>query len=106
MNKIDSKKLDWIEGNVKGFFGKSLLSLTNGGLKLIKVAPAAHYPEHIHPDKTEYAFVLEGTPELIINAETYSGNVGDFFVFPINTKHSIINKTDSNCVLLIGSIHK
>ncbi len=102
--RINIEDVTCIEGKVKGFFGKELISLTNGGLKLIKVVPLAIYPEHIHPDKTEYAYVLEGTPEFIINSERYLGETGDFFIFPFNTKHAIENNTNSECVLLIGSI--
>ncbi len=102
--KIEQNKLDWTEGKVKGFFGKELLALTNGGLKLVKVAPEANYPEHLHPDKTEYAYVLEGTLEFIINFETHLGKEGDFFTFPVNTKHSIKNNTNVDCIILIGSI--
>ncbi|MES2394878.1 MAG: cupin domain-containing protein [Bacteroidota bacterium] len=103
-NKINTLELSWTAGKIKGFSGKELLLLPNGGLKLIKVSPLATYPEHLHPDKTEYAYVLEGTPEIIINSETYIGTIGDFFIFPLNTKHSIKNKTNFECILLIGSI--
>lgn len=47
---------------MKGFAGKELISLDAGGLKLIKIEPHANYPEHLHPDKTEYAYTLEGQP--------------------------------------------
>ena len=46
--RTQTKELTWIEGKVKGFFGKEFISLTNGGLKLIKVVSLATYPEHIH----------------------------------------------------------
>lgn len=103
-NIVDVTELKWLEGKVKGFFGKELISLNNGGLKLIKVAPFASYPEHIHPDKTEYAYVLEGEPEFCINSESHTGKAGHFCIFPFNTKHSITNRTESECILLIGSI--
>lgn len=103
-NIIITQKLVWTEGKVKGFFGKELLALTNGGLKLVKVAAGANYPEHLHPGKTEYAYVLEGTSEFIINFETHLGKEGDFFTFPVNIKHSIKNNTHTDCILLIGSI--
>ncbi len=103
-NKIIPTELNWVSGKVKGFSGKELISLTNGGLKLIKIAPFATYPEHIHPDKTEYAYVLEGVPEFIINSETHIGKTDDFFIFPFNTKHAIKNNTNSECILLIGAI--
>lgn len=102
--KISTKELIWKEGKVKGFFGKELISLTNGGFKLIKIAPLATYPEHLHPEKTEYAYVLEGTPEFTIDSETHKSKTGDFFIFPSNIKHAILNNTNLECLLLIGAI--
>ena len=101
---FSTNELPWTEGKIKGFFSKELLSLTKGGLKLIKISPQASYPEHHHPDKTEYVYVLEGTPELTVNSEIYTGKTGDFIIFPLNIKHSIKNKTDTECILLIGSV--
>lgn len=103
-NKINTNTLSWQEGKIKGFFGKELLSLHNGGLKLVKVSPLASYPVHLHPDKTEYAYILQGCLEISIDSDVYTGTTGDFFVFPFNTKHSIKNTTNSDCILLIGSI--
>lgn len=103
-NKIIPNELDWINGKVKGFLGKELISLANGSLKLIKVIPNATYPLHIHPDKTEYAYVLEGMPQFIIGSESHVSKKNDFFTFPFNTKHAIINNTNSECILLIGAI--
>lgn len=39
--KITVAELEWTEGKVKNFFGKELISMENGSLKLIKVAPHA-----------------------------------------------------------------
>jgi quercetin dioxygenase-like cupin family protein len=104
-NKImPEEELDWNEGSVKGFFGKELIKLENGSLKIVKVAPLASYPEHAHPDKTEYAYVQEGNPDFQIGANQFSGKPGEFFIFPKNVNHSIQNRTSAECLLLIGSI--
>jgi quercetin dioxygenase-like cupin family protein len=102
--KISPDTLDWKEGKVKNFSGKELISLANGSLKLVKVAPLSSYPEHIHPDKTEYAFVLEGSPHFISDGKEFECSRGEFFIFHPNTKHAIHNKTNSGCILLIGAI--
>lgn len=104
--KIIPEKLEWSEGRVKNFFGKELITLQNGSLKLIKVAPLTSYPEHLHPDKTEYAYVLEGNPDFSIGEENFTGKPADFFIFPKNEKHAIHNNTNAECLLLIGSIHE
>ena len=102
--QVPYKNQEWIEGKVKGFFGKALWQAPNSSLKLIKIAPLSHYPEHLHPDKTEYAYVLEGAPGFIINGKSYAGLEGDFFLFPQNEKHAILNDTDHECLLLVGAM--
>ena len=89
---------------MKGFFGKDLLNLPNGSVKVVEVAPKSRYPEHIHSDKTEYAYVLKGAPEFIIGTVSFRGNEGDFFTFPAKEKHAILNTTDDTCCLLVGAI--
>lgn len=102
--KIDVKDLAWKTGQVNGFLSKEFIQLSNGGVKLVKVEPMSVYPEHTHPDKTEYAFVIEGTPEFVIDSNLFSGKVGDFFIFPASLKHAIKNNTEQDCFLLVGSI--
>jgi len=103
-NKIKSDSLDWISGKVKGFSAKELINIDNGSSKLLKVLPMSKYPIHLHPDKTETAYVIQGNPEFTVGDVQYSSAPGDFFVFPINTKHAIENNTDAECLLLIGAI--
>ena len=102
--KVEPDLLDWTAGKVKGFFSKELLNLDAGTFKLIKIAPYAAYPEHIHPNKIEYAYAIEGTPEFIINNEHYKSKPGDFFIFPQNIKHSISNPAIVECSILVGAI--
>ena len=103
-NTIKPALQAWTSGRVSGFYGKELLNLNNGTVKLVKVDPHAKYPEHIHPDKTEYAFVLEGNPELFIEGSHYSGQPGEFFIFFFFFYYAIQNNTPSECTLLIGAI--
>lgn len=103
-NKIKSYQLEWSTGNVKGFQGKELLNINNGSFKLIKISPLSAYPIHVHPDKTEYAYVLEGTPEFIIENTEYTSVPGDFFIFPLKMEHAIKNNTHLECLLLVGAV--
>lgn len=91
-------------GQIKGFLAKDLLQFSNGTVKVVRIEPMSVYPEHVHPDKTEYAFVMEGNPEFVINNLSFEGQVGDFFTFPLGEKHSIKNNTKKECCLLIGAI--
>lgn len=97
--------LDWVSGKVKGFQGKNLIEIENGGLKKVKVDSFATYPSHLHPEKTEYIYVLEGNPKITIGDEIYSGEKDDFFILPNSIKHSIENPFDSECLLLVGAIN-
>lgn len=103
-NKIKLDELDYTSGKVKGFYGKDFIKMDNGSVKLVKVDPFAAYPEHVHSDKIEYAYVVEGNPEIIIDDERYTSEPCDFFIFPTDKRHAIINKTDKKCLLLIGAI--
>jgi len=103
-NKIKPDTLSWSAGKVKGFHGKEFINLEKGSVKLVKIDPLATFPEHLHPEKTEYAFVIEGTPEFMIDNESYYSEAGDFFIFPTGKKHEIKNNTNETCILLIGSI--
>lgn len=92
-------------GQSKKLFWKRINLFKNGTLKLIKVAPQASYPLHHHPDKTEYAYVLKGSPEFEISGEHFTGKPDEFFIFPQNENHTILNKTDETCLMLVGAIN-
>ena len=98
--------MEWQAGKVKGFSGKDLISLENGGVKMVRVDPYAEYPVHLHPKKTEFVYVLEGMPTITINEEEYKGEKGDFFILPDSLRHSIANPTINECLLLVGAINK
>ena len=99
-----TESLVWEQGQVKGFAGKSLIDLKNGSLKMVKVKPFAIYPAHLHPSKTEFIFVLEGKPNITIGEKEYNTKKNDFITLPKNIKHSIENHTDTECIILVGSI--
>ncbi len=103
-NYIKANSLSWKSGKIKGFKGKELIEHSNGGLKLVKVDPFSTYPSHIHPDKTEYVYVLEGNAKMTIEESIYTGEKGDFFIFPKSRKHSIDNPNDRECILLVRAI--
>jgi quercetin dioxygenase-like cupin family protein len=103
-NKIKPNQLEWTASKVKGFYGKEFINLEKGSVKLIRIDPFSNYPEHLHPNKTEYAHVVEGNPLFVIENQHYTSERCDFFIFPVNTKHAILNHSDTECLLLIGAI--
>lgn len=104
-NYIKPETMEWGTGRVKGFSGKPLIDLKNGGFKMVKVDALATYPLHLHPKTTEYIYVLEGQPRIVIGGDSYNGSKGDFFTLPNAVKHSIENPTESECILLVGAIN-
>jgi quercetin dioxygenase-like cupin family protein len=97
--------MDWVSGKIKGFSGKNLIELEKGGLKMVKVDSFSSHPSHLHMNKTEYIYVLEGTPKITIDDKNYNGEKSDFFILPHSIKHSIANPVDSECLLLVGAIN-
>lgn len=104
-NYKKTDRMEWVSGKIKGFESKSLIELGNGSFKMVKVDAFATYPAHLHPKKTEFIYVLEGSPEITNGDENHQGEKGDFFILPASTKHSITNSVDSECLLLIGAIN-
>ncbi|MGM5471234.1 cupin domain-containing protein [Flavobacteriaceae bacterium LMO-SS05] len=97
--------MDFEAGKVKGFSGMNLINLENGGFKKVKVSPFSTYPSHLHPNKTEFIYVLTGKPKITIGQHNYEGEQDDFFVLPSSIKHSIDNPTDTECFILVGAIN-
>lgn len=89
---------------IKHFFSEPLIQLENGALKKVRVETGANYPEHLHPDKTEYIYVLAGNPHFLIGSELFAASPDEFYVFPVNVKHAIRNESENDCLLLVGSI--
>lgn len=105
INKIKPGSLEWATGKIKGFYGKDFITEKNGTVKLVKILSSSKYPIHQHPEKTEYAYVLNGSPEFFIDQTHYHSEASDFFIFPAKISHAIENNTNEDCLLLIGAIH-
>jgi mannose-6-phosphate isomerase-like protein (cupin superfamily) len=103
-NQIQTNELAWSAGKVKGFLGKNLIDIKNGGLKKVLVEAGADYPVHLHPDKTEFIYVLSGQPTITIGEEIFSAIADDFYILPAGIMHSIKNEKKEACQLLVGSI--
>lgn len=94
----------WDQGQVKGFSSSEIFAQNSANLKFLKIEPNSDYPVHLHPDKMEYAVIISGNPEISIADNNYSSSSGEVYIFPPLVKHSIKNKTNQVCILLIGSV--
>jgi quercetin dioxygenase-like cupin family protein len=104
--KTEPQKLPWQAGKVQGFCSKDLLHQDAASIRLLKIEPGAAYPPHIHPDKTEFVYILEGEAHLHIADQSYTAQPGEFYVFPQMIRHSISNPQPASCTLLIGAIQE
>jgi uncharacterized cupin superfamily protein/RimJ/RimL family protein N-acetyltransferase len=59
---------------------------------------------HAESEEEEFAFVLEGTPDVWIDGEIFPLKVGDFVAFPAGTgiTHTFLNNSLSTVRLLVG----
>ncbi len=97
-------ELEWKSTPVKGVSAKELIALSEGTAKLIRLEAHSQYPVHQHPDRSEYAYVLEGTPTLFDGQTHHPCRPGDFVTFPARTPHSLGNASDLPVLLFVGAI--
>ncbi len=80
------------------------------GLKAIGIHVEQLYPgrrtswPHAESAEEEFAFVLEGTPDVWLDGNLHRLGPGDFVAFPAGTglAHTFINNTSHTCKLLVG----
>lgn len=104
MSELLTSKLEWEKMPVNGFTKKDLISNSSGGLKLVKIMPGCEYPLHRHPNKTEFAYVLEGTLQATIGDTVYKGQSGAFYQFPCGEIHGLKNPGEVETIAIIGAL--
>ena len=59
---------------------------------------------HAERDEEEFAYVIEGNPDVWIDGKLYRLGPGDFVAFPSGTgiAHTFINNSDYTCQLVVG----
>jgi uncharacterized cupin superfamily protein len=59
---------------------------------------------HAESSEEEFAYVIEGHPQVWIDGDIHALKPGDFVAFPAGTgvAHTFINNTQETCVLLVG----
>jgi len=82
-----------------------MLGLIKMGIH-IEILPAGRRTSYPHAEKLEeeFAFVIEGNPDVWIDGQLYRLNPGDFVAFPAGTgiSHTFINNSDSEVKLMVG----
>lgn len=81
------------------------LGLTKIGVHIETLPPGRRtsWP-HAESTEEEFAYVIEGAPEVWVDGHTHSLEPGDFVAFPSGTgiSHCFINNSKSNALLLVG----
>lgn len=104
MSELLTKQVEWKKMPVEGFAMKELISKDSGGVKLVKIMPGCAYPLHRHPNKTEFAFVLEGTLQATVGENVYNGESGAFYQFPKGELHGLKNPGEIETIAIIGAL--
>ncbi len=104
MVMIHTDKMPWEPISVAGISVKDLVHQAHGTAKLIRLAAYAQYPEHRHPNRTEYVYVLRGVLTVTIDGERQEASSGDFMLIPQNILHALVNNTPTDVVLWVGAI--
>jgi len=81
------------------------LGLTKLGIHVETLAPGRRtsWP-HAESLEEEFAYVIEGHPQVWIDGHIHDLRPGDFVAFPAGTgiAHTFINNSDENALLLVG----
>ena len=81
------------------------LGLKKIGINIETIPPGRRtsWP-HAESEEEEFAFVLEGAPDVWIDGEIFALKAGDFVAFPAGTgiAHTFINNSSSSVRLLVG----
>ena len=81
------------------------LGLKSIGIHIETILPGRRtsWP-HAESAEEEFAFVIEGNPQVWVDGNLYDLNPGDFVAFPSGTgiTHTFLNNTENKCVLLVG----
>lgn len=82
-----------------------LLGLKKIGIHIELIVPGRRtsWP-HAESAEEEFAFVIEGHPDVWIDGHLHALSPGDFVAFPSGTgiAHTFLNNTDKNVLLLVG----
>ncbi len=103
--KFEAQNAEWQSSKVKDIFSKELISHPEGTAKLILLKPGAVYPKHKHPNRTEYAYVISGTPTILVGDTNYECQAGEFVTMPTDTIHSLANHSSEDVTLFVGAIY-
>ncbi len=104
-HKFEAQNAEWQPSKVDGIFSKDLVSHPEGTGKLILLKPGAIYPKHKHPKRTEYAYVIEGQPTILVGETNYECASGEFVTMPPDTIHSLANHSEKDVTLFVGAIY-
>lgn len=66
----------------------------NHSVAHVELLPGKSSLKHLHPEVEESYYILQGTPELVVNENKQQLQPGDSVVIPPHSMHQIFNNTD------------
>ena len=96
---------DDFERTGKWSLARRSLGVESFGINLVEIPPGEDIPEHDETgrDQEEVFIVLEGTPSLVIDGESYPAPAGTFARLDIECKRTVRNDGDTPAKVLIVS---
>jgi quercetin dioxygenase-like cupin family protein len=88
--------------NATKFFKSTLFQSPNLLLGLNCLEPGQTQAVHAHAGQDKFYFVVEGTGEFVLGAETRPAGPGSVVWAPAGEPHGVANRGEARLVLLVG----
>lgn len=96
---------DEFERNGNWSLARRSLGLQSFGMNLVEIAPGERIPEHdeTQRDQEEVFMILEGSPSMLIDGETYPVRPGTCVRLDPEPSRTVVNSGDEPALVLIVS---
>ena len=99
---MDDSSWEMVSKAVEGISQQWAVKKDSGTVKFLKFDPEKAYPNHHHPDRTEWLYVIFGEMNAQIDDQAHRLKEGEFAIFPVNSEHSLKAGSDGAIVLVVA----
>jgi len=93
IHKSEADKLSLVGRDVYVFIGSEKLKGENLTVGMTEVPPETAMKPHVHEDREEVIFIIEGTGEAIVGDSIEELRPETAVLFPIGVTHRVVNKS-------------
>ena len=108
MTELKQDEAPWepVSKTIDAIYQRWVLRKNSGTVKFLRFEPDKAYPEHHHPDRTEWLYVDSG--EIIAEIDGHVQNLkeGDHAEFPLNCRHSLKAGPNGSTVIAVALFEK